>query len=162
MKKIIVLPLLLTVFLSSCSISQNSEDLTGFLTRLNSTNSSYNIEQTGFIYNNTEHSIYKFFYINEDEVLLSFKKDSVGRLTELNFVTQNQLTKNEATFTFFKNTLKAFVNNEVIFEKIISDKSLEAAFGTINNTSFATKNGNISIMLDVTEIGTVISVYKDI
>ena len=78
MKKLVVLPLFLIVFFSSCSVTWEGEDLSGFILRMNTLNEQYNLTSQGFIYSDENNNIYKFFVVNENEILLSFKNDNKG------------------------------------------------------------------------------------
>ncbi|MBE6749330.1 MAG: hypothetical protein E7557_08920 [Ruminococcaceae bacterium] len=162
MKKFIFLPLVLLIFLSSCSISKNGEDLVGFVLKMNELNESYNLSAEGFIYSEENSSIHKFFIVNESEILLSFCEDSKGRLTEMNIILSNDFQSDEAVFTFFKNSLSAFIMNDDIYSEIVENSGLSELLNSNSKETATIKSGNIELLLDVTTLGTVISVYKDI
>ena len=85
MKKFLVLALFIIVFLNSCTVTQNGEDLSGFTQRINILNEQYNLTSQGFIYSDKNDSIFKFFVVNENEILLSFKEDDKGRLLQTDY-----------------------------------------------------------------------------
>ncbi len=159
MKKFVVLPLILIIFLSGCSITENSEDLNGFILRMNILNEQYNLTPEGFIYEKETDDIYKFFIVNENEILLSFKEDDKGRLTQMNFVADNSFYEDEASFSFFKNSLNAFINNEAAYLEIIESENFTDFLKADTKESVTIKSGNIEALLDVTALGTVITVY---
>jgi len=159
MKKIVVLPFIFIIFLSSCSVTQNGEDLSAFILRMNILNEQYNLTPQGFIYSEGNDDIYKFFVVNENEILLSFKEDNKGRLTEMNFVADNKFYEDFSSFEFFKNTLNAFINNENTYLEI-TDSNIAELLKTETKESATIKSGNIEISIDVTTLGTIITVYK--
>lgn len=158
MKKFVVFPLIFLVFLSSCSVTQNAEDLSAFILRMNTLNEQYNLTPQGFIYSEENDNIYKFFIVNENEILLSFTEDNKGRLTEMNFVADNKFYEDLSSFEFFKNSLNAFINNENTYLGII-DNDITELLKTETKESVTIKNGNIEVSLDVTTLGTVITVH---
>ena len=61
MKKAMLLLLVFTIFLTGCSISEKGEDLTGFVSKMNTLNESYDMNAEGFIFEEKSNRIYKFF-----------------------------------------------------------------------------------------------------
>lgn len=162
MKKFLALGLFFIVFLNSCSVTQNGEDLSGFTQRINTLNEQYNLTSQGFIYSDENDSIFKFFIVNENEILLSFKEDEKGRLIEMNFVTNSNFYDDLSSLDFFQNSLNAFINNEKTYKEIIDNNNLAEALKTDTKETTTIKSGNIEVLLDVTTLGTVITVHKDI
>lgn len=161
MKKIVVLPFILIIFFSGCSVTQNGEDLSAFIFRMNTLNEQYNLTPQGFIYSEENDDIYKFFIVNENEILLSFKEDNKGRLSEMNFVADSNFYEDLSASEFFINSLNAFINNENTYKEII-ESNLAELFKNETKESSTIKSGNIEISIDVTTSGTVITIYKDI
>jgi predicted acetyltransferase len=129
---------------------------------MNILNEQYNLTSQGFIYSEGNDDIYKFFVVNENEILLSFKEDNKGRLTEMNFVADNKFYEDLSSFEFFKNSLNAFINNENTYREIVDHNNSEDILKTDTKETVTIKSGNIEVLLDVTTLGTVITVYKDI
>jgi len=161
MKKLFVLPLIFIIFLSSCSVAQNGEDLSSFILRINTLNEQYNLTPQGFIYSEENDDIYKFFIVSENEILLSFKEDNNGRLTEMNFVADNKFYEDSSSFEFFKNSLNAFINDENTYTEII-DNDISQLLKAQTKESVIIKSSNIEVSIDVTTLGIVITIYKDI
>ena len=161
MKKFVILPLILIIFLNSCSVTDNGEDLSAFIFRMNTLNEQYNITSQGFIYSEGNNEVYKFFIANENEILLKFKEDDKGRLTEMNFVADSKFYEDSSSYEFFNNSIYSFINNENTYKEII-DTDITQLLKTETKESVIIKRGNIEILLDVTTLGTVITVYKDI
>ena len=105
MKKFVILPLILIIFLNSCSVTDNGEDLSAFIFRMNTLNEQYNITSQGFIYSEGNNEVYKFFIANENEILLKFKEDDKGRLTEMNFVADSKFYEDSSSYEFFNNSI---------------------------------------------------------
>ena len=159
MKKLVVLPLFLIVFFSSCSVTWEGEDLSGFILRMNTLNEQYNLTSQGFIYSDENNNIYKFFVVNKNEILLSFKNDNKGRLTEMNFVADHNFYEDLSSYDFLKNALNAFINNETTYSEVIDGNNLTDILENNTKETAKIKSGNIEVLLDVTTLGTVITVH---
>ncbi len=162
MKKFIILPLISIFLLSGCSIIKNGSDLSGFIFRMNEKNESYNMTETGFLYDEEKSEFYKFFIIDENEILLTFKADEKGRLQEMNIVTSCILGNSEFLSSFIKDALFCFINDNEILNTLLTETDFNNTILTVKKETIKAKNGNVELLLDVTEIGTVITVYKDI
>jgi hypothetical protein len=162
LRKLLILPLISLFILSSCAVTKNGEDLNSFILRMNLRNESYNLSENGFLYDEEKNVFHKFFIIEEQEILLSFKSDDKGRLTQLNFIADYDFYEYEKITLFLENSLYAFINNDDLTINILSESNLFNNLSTKTKNTLKTKNGNIELLLDVTEIGTVITVYKDI
>ena len=162
MKKIIIFPLLSIFLLSGCSIIKNGSDLSGFIFRMNEKNESYTLTENGFLYNSENNEFYKYFIIDEHELLLSFKSDEKGRLTEMNITTACFFNESNFLLSFITDAIFCFINDPKITESLLNEADFNNAILTAKNETIKAKNGNIELLLDVTEIGTVITVHKDI
>ena len=107
-------------------------------------------------------NFYKFFLIDESEILLSFNTDTKGRLCEMNIVLPQDFYNNDNTSRFLENTLFCFINNAALTTEALESIDFYNAVKTTTKETIKTKSGNIELLLDVTGIGTVITVYKDI
>lgn len=161
MKKAILLLLVFTIFLTGCSISEKGEDLTGFVSKMNTLNESYDMKAKGFIFEEKSNRIYKFFIVNDTELLLSFTADNKGRLESMS-ITTSILIQDEAVLIFIKNAIFSFVDNNEIYNKIIETEHFKNALNEISKETTKIKSGNAELLLDVTTLGTVITVHKDI
>ena len=118
MKKLIILPLISIFLLSGCSIIKNGSDLSGFIFRMNEKNEGYTLTENGFLYDEEKSEFYKFFIIDENEILLAFKADEKGRLQEMNIVTSCILGNSEFLSSFIKDALFCFINDNEILKGI--------------------------------------------
>ena len=161
MKKAMLLLLVFTIFLTGCSISEKGEDLTGFVSKMNTLNESYDMKAKGFIFEEKSNRIYKFFIVNDTELLLSFTADNKGRLESMS-ITTSILIQDEAVLIFIKNAIFAFVDNNEIYNEITEAERFKNALNEISKETTKIKSGNAELLLDVTTLGTVITVHKDI
>lgn len=161
MKKAMLLLLVFTIFLTGCSISEKGEDLTGFVSKMNTLNESYDIKAKGFIFEEESNRIYKFFIVNDTELLLSFTADNKGRLESMS-ITTSILIQDEAVLIFIKNAIFSFVDNNEIYNEITEAEHFKNALNEISKETTKIKSGNAELLLDVTTLGTVITVHKDI
>jgi hypothetical protein len=161
MKKAMLLLLVFTIFLTGCSISEKGEDLTGFVSKMNTLNESYDMKAKGFIFEEKSNRIYKFFIVNDTELLLSFTADNKGRLESMS-ITTSILIQDEAVLIFIKNAIFSFVDNNEIYNEITEAEHFKNALNEISKETTKIKSGNAELLLDVTTLGTVITVHKDI
>jgi hypothetical protein len=161
MKKAMLLLLVFTIFLTGCSVSEKGEDLTGFVSKMNTLNESYDMKAKGFIFEEKSNRIYKFFIVNDTELLLSFTADNKGRLESMS-ITTSILIQDEAVLTFIKNAIFSFVDNNEIYNEITEAEHFKNALNEISTETTKIKSGNAELLLDVTTLGTVITVHKDI
>lgn len=162
MKKLLFLPFCLLIFLSGCAIQKNSEDLNGFTVRMNELNEGYNLTPEGFLYSEKENIFYKFFIINEKEVLVSFNQDNKNRLIKMDIVFETNFLDEIEAISFINNSLHAFIFDDSLAKNIISKNNFEKILKAPTNETTKIKNGNVEILIDVTELGVVLTVYKDI
>ena len=162
MKKFLVFPLISLILFSGCSIIENGSDLSSFIFRMNEKNESYNMTEKGFLHIEENNTFYKFFIIDETELLLSFNSDEKGRLTEMNLATSCFLNESDLLLSFALDTLYCFINNAECTKALLNETDFNNNIIKTKNETIKAKNGNVELLLDVTEIGTVITVYKDI
>ncbi len=155
--------LLFPLILSGCSLKENGETLQAFSNRINEINSEYNFNPDGFIFDQSERSLSKFFVFSEEnEILLNFKLNEKNRINEMNLVFDKEALNNNYSYSFLHHCIYAFCNNNELTKTLLSDIDFETA---IKNESFFTasaESDSIKLLIDTTELGTVITIYKDI
>ncbi len=161
MKKFVIFPIIFVILLSSCTATHNGQDLLGFIDRLNELNNSYTVEAEGFLFNEQSNEFSKFFKFQENEILLKFNIDDKGRLTAMNIVFENNFIKNESAYEFLLNSIKAFICNDETSKKLLTDDFLKQ-FNCECPETHKNEVDNIKTLIDVTDLGTVITIYKDI
>lgn len=158
-----ILVLFITLFLlSGCSLSKKGYSLGAFCERMNELCEDYQLTPDGFIYNERKNSLTKYYSFNEKEIMLSFLYNNKNELQTLHIVFDN-LTKNDTTeINFIKNSIYAFIDNTTEADNLLAEADFENAIFIKNINTKKTKIGNTEMLIDVTEIGTVISVVQNI
>lgn len=163
-KKYKLLPIIfsiLTIF-SSCALKESGKSLSAFVERLNTINESYNITESGFIINEEKCTLTKFFDFADNSIMLQFTYSDKNELTSLNIVFDNITENNSEELTFIKNVISAFINDEKTYGDLLTEISFDTCLYTVNNNTQKAKIGNVEMLIDVTEIGTVITVFQNI
>ena len=149
--------------LNSCVFATTGESLKAFSNRMNELNKNYNMTADGYIIDTKTSYLTKFFKFSENEIMLNFKYDNKHRLNEMNIVFDpGILNKNPDALIFIENCIKCFVNNEIAEEEILNSTDFNNSIKQINMKTISAEADNIKIEIDTTELGTVITVYKDI
>lgn len=153
----------LTLSLCSCAFSENGESITAFSNRMNSYNESYNMSSDGYIFDKAENSFTRFFKFSEEEVMLRFVTDKKNRATELHIVFDTGETEESTDISVFvENSLKSFCQDEKTYISLCDKIDLENILSKPTAQTISAEYGNIVLKADITEIGTVISICKDI
>lgn len=153
----------LTLSLCSCAFSENGESITAFSNRMNSYNESYNMSSDGYIFDKAENSFTRFFKFSEEEVMLRFVTDKKNRATELHIVFDTGATEENTDISVFvENSLKSFCQDEKTYISLCDKIDLENILSKPTAQTISAEYGNIVLKADITEIGTVISICKDI
>ncbi len=155
-----IILIILTIF-SSCNLKENGKSLSAFVTRLNNINKSYNITETGFIIDEKNKTLTKFFTFSNNNVMLQFTYSDNNELNSANIVFDNITENNPEELIFIKNVITAFINNEEIESKLLTAIEFDTCIFTIDKNTKKAKIGNVEMLIDVTEIGTVITVLQN-
>lgn len=151
------------ITLNGCVFSTTGDSLEAFSRRMNEINESYNMTSEGYIIDTKECTLTKFFRFSENEIMLNFKYDKKHRLIEMNIVFEPViLDETPEALTFIESCIKCFVQNEKVEKEILNTTDFENAIKKINMKTISAEADNIKIEIDTTNLGTVISVYKDI
>ncbi len=151
------------ITLNGCVFSTTGDSLEAFSRRMNEINESYNMTSEGYIIDTEKSQLTKFFRFSENEIMLNFKYDKKHRLNEMNIVFEPViLDETPEALTFIESCIKCFVQNEKVEKEILNTTDFENAIKKINMKTISAEADNIKIEIDTTNLGTVISVYKDI
>lgn len=163
-RKIFLLFLLLSIItLNSCSFSTTGESLEAFSKRMNKVNENYNMTADGYIIDEAISTLTKFFKFSQKEILLNFKYDKKYRLNEMNIVFEPViLEENTDSSTFIYDCIKCFVQDEKVEKEILNETDFENSIRKINLKTISAEADNIKIEIDTTNLGTVVTVYRDI
>lgn len=159
-----ILSLLFSIInLSGCVFSTTGESLEAFSRRMNETNDIYNMTSENYIIDTKKCTLTKFFKFSENEIMLKFGYDKKHRLNEMNLVFESKiLTENPESLTFIKDCIKCFVQEEKSEKEILNETDFENAITNINIKTISAEADNIKIEIDTTNLGTVITIYRDI
>lgn len=164
MKKTVFTILFVTCFLfslCSCTISNTGATLYGFTKRMNELNEGYSLTDDGYIIDQENQTFTKYFTFNEKNVMLTFSYNEKNELNSMNIVSDSLTAEDSAQFEFIKNCIYAFVCNEQIANNIFTDSDFDNIVFNVNINTKKTKSGNVEMLIDVTEIGTVITVSQN-
>lgn len=155
--------LLFITFFNGCVFSTTGESLEAFSNRMNEMNENYNMTANGYIIDTEKSELTKFFRFSENEIMLNFKYDKKHRLTEMSIVFEAVIL-NEApdSLTFIENCIKCFVDNEKAEAEILNEIDFESTIKEVNMKTTSAEADNIKMEIDTTQLGTVITVYKDV
>lgn len=114
----------------------------------------------GYIIDEENNTFYRFFQFDKNEVFLKFRYDENFSLTEINITFEKGAQNEKSVFVFVENCLKAFINNENIYDTLSKKINLSKTLckNTLKTKEAETKN--IKMCVDVSDIGSVISVTR--
>ncbi len=155
--------LLSLITLNSCVFETTGESLKAFSNRMNELNKNYNMTADGYIIDTEKSYLTKFFKFAENEIMLCFKYDKKHRLNEMNLIFESViLDEAPEALTFIEDCIKCFVQNEETEKEILNETDFEKSIRKINMKTISAETDNIKIEIDTTELGTVITIYKDV
>ena len=159
----ILILLFSVVSLNSCVFSTTGESLSAFSNRMNEINESYNMTTEGYIIDTENCELTKFFRFPEQEIMLNFRYDKKYRLNEMNIVFDAVISdiSNEA-LTFVKDSIKAFIQNEEAEQELLNKVDFENSVKKVSIKTKSAETDNIKIEIDTTELGTIITIYKEL
>ena len=162
-KKYILTPLLFVIILTltGCSFSSTGNSLYGFTQRMNQFPEQYNLTQTGYIFNEQNHTLTRFFKFGNDEIMLQFEYADENELSCLHIVFDNNCKNNSQAVKFAENCIEAYIENKEITEDLMNKIDFKTAINTTSYETKQAKSGDTELLLDTTAIGTVISVSRN-
>lgn len=159
----IIIALLSLITLNSCVFATTGESLEAFSNRMNELNEGYNMTSDGYIMDTENCRLTKFFKFSENEMMLNFKYDKKYRLNEMNIAFDPDiLNENPDALTFIEDCIKCFVDNETSEAEILNSTDFNSSINEINMKTISAEADNIKMEIDTTQLGTVVTVYKDI
>lgn len=149
------------ILFCSCSISDTGSNIYGFTKRINQTDKSYNMTVNGYIIDQENKTFTKYFTFDEKNLMLRFTYNKKNELDSMSIVFDNLTADDSAQLKFIKNCISSFVCNDAEVKQIFAEGDFENALFTKDINTKKTKVGNTEILIDVTEIGTVITVLQN-
>ncbi len=162
-KRVFLIFLCCTLFLvlCSCKIEEKGESLNAFVNRMNN-KYDYNMELEGFIVDESNNTFTKFFKLTTNDIMLQFSYDkTTNNLISLHIVFDTITKNNTEEILFFESTIYEFINNDAVAEELLEKLHFPDALYIKDINTKKEKVDNAEILIDVTDIGTVISVVKN-
>lgn len=147
---------------NGCESDTKGQTLSAFSERMNVLNEAYQMTPSGYIYDYDKKTISKFYTTDKREILVQFTMNDNSELCSMNIVFDNLTEDNQEELKFINHCIVAFVNNDSLTEELLAGIDFYTA---IYVPSYETRNkkiGDVEILMDVTEIYTVISVVQNI
>ena len=161
-KKIFLFFLLTTFFvLSGCSIKHSGNTLYGFTQRMNEANPDYSLTDSGYIYNEEEHSLTKYYVIDDTNIVLQFTTDEKNELYSMNIVFDNLTESNTDELEFIKNCIECYCEEPETASTLLSESNFPQTLFIKSPDTSKNKIGNTEMLIDVTDIGCVITVFRN-
>ncbi len=153
--------LCIVLLLCSCTISHTGATVYGFTKRINHLDKGYNMSVNGYIIDQENKTFTKYFTFNEKNLMLRFTYNQKNELDSMSLAFDNLSADDTAQLRFIKNCIFSFVCNDEQVNKILAEADFENALFTKDINTKKTKVGNTEMLIDVTEIGTVITVLQN-
>lgn len=162
-KRVLLLIFVIVLIITSegCTFSQKGSTINGFAQRMNEYNESYNMTADGYIFDSSEGSFSKFIKFGEEEIFLKFFTDEKNRTDTLHIVFTTGVTENNSNIKYFiGHCIKAFYENDEETEKILNEIDFHNTITHIQKDTKSAEADNIKMEIDITGLGTVVSLYK--
>ena len=163
LKGIKIIGLFLCIFsLSGCVFATNGNSINSFSQRLNNLQENNTFSAENYIIDKSASTLTKYFKFNQNEIMLQFKYDHKNRLNEMNIAFDFAPAEGSEELQFIEDLITAFCQSEEIKNDLLNSTDFENAIRVIRKETISAESGNIKMEIDVTQLGTVISFYKDI
>ena len=162
--KILFMVIILFTLVSAvgCDSDSKGNTLAAFSERMNALNEEYKMTPTGYIYDSDKKTISKFYTTDKREILVQFSMNDNSELTSMNIVFDNLTEDNQEERNFIYHCIVAYINNDSTTEELLSGIDF---YKTLYIPSYETRNkkvGDATILMDVTDGYTVITVEQNI
>lgn len=157
---IAIIMLLCLGFLSGCKVKTEGDTIQAFTNRINELYGYEAFTVSGYIYDTHDKTISKFYSTDKREFLLKFAINENFLLKNMNIVFDSASQIEDEEKIFIKNCIYAFVNDKTTADNLMHETALFRENFAPSYNTLSKKIGDIEIMIDITEIGTVITVVK--
>lgn len=148
---------------SGCVFSADGESLEAFSRRMNVLNENYAMSADGYIIDTENRTFTKFFKYSHNEIMLEFAYDQKNRLTQMNLVFEPVIFEEcPDSLDFISNCIISFCQNENTSDEILSKYIVTEKLKTVQPETTSAEAGNIKLEIDTTQLGTVLTLYRDI
>ena len=128
---------------------------------MNEKNPAYSMTNSGYIYDEAESTLTKYYVINDTNIMLRFTLDSNNELCSMNIVFDNLTESNTNEIEFIKNSIGCYCNNSEISGPLLDEVNFPQVLFKKEINTTKSKIGNTEILIDVTDIGCVITVVQN-
>ena len=160
MKKIKFLPLFLIICLCGCTKDVHDSGIYGFTERLSCPDAGFSVSAEGFINNREDKTLCRCFTSGDKDIILQFVYDDDGRLERGDFIFDSLGTDDTRELKFIKECVKAYFDSDEDTAAIFDTLNLDRALLKQTLKTKTAESGLCKLMLDVTAVGTVVTVYK--
>ncbi len=157
----LLIALCFSLILCGCSLQTTGNSLFAFNQRLNELYATETFSESGYILDQKKCTLTQFYKFNDNEIMLQFVYNGKNELKQMNISAGPQDFNNKSCLLFAKNCISAFINDTKAEESILNEIDFENAVKTPDINTKEAKSGDIELLLDVTEIGTVITVVQN-
>lgn len=164
MAKKCITPLLLILFiliLGGCAVSETGNSLYAFTERMNKISDSYSLNQDGYIYDSGDKTFTRFYKFEKNEIMLRFTCGENEDIYRLDLVFPTKSADNPQELQFIKNCISAYINDGETEDDLISQSDFDNTLKKIANETKKAKSGDTEILIDVTALGTVVTVIQN-
>ena len=151
----------MTFVLSGCAVSETGNSLHAFTERMNKISESYSLTENGYIFNNTDNTLTRFYKFNTNEIMVQFTCDENNNLYRLDLVFPNKCVKNPQELKFIKDCISAYINNTEIQTDLMNELDFDNTVNEIKYETQKAESGDTEMLIDVTAIGTVITIIQN-
>lgn len=149
------------LFSSGCTIEETGNTLHAFTERMNRIDENYSLSENGYIYNKKEKTLTRFYKFNENEIMLRFTCDESNNLSKLDIAFPLDCAKSTQELRFIKDCITAYINNEEVYSEIIQTSDFDNTIKKVSYKTTQTDSGEIEMNIDVTTIGTVVTIMQN-
>ena len=151
----------MTFVLSGCAVFETGNSLYAFTERMNKISESYSLTENGYIFNNTDNTLTRFYKFNTNEIMVQFTCDENNNLYRLDLVFPNECVKNPQELKFIKDCISAYINNTEIQTDLMNELDFDNTVNEIKYETQKAESGDTEMLIDVTAIGTVITIIQN-
>lgn len=164
MKKTIsfaIITLCLLFLFNGCTLKTTGNSLYAFSERLNEIYETDTFNEVGYIVDQSNCTLTQFYKFNLKEIMLQFTYNEKNELTKMDLTFKNDVIENSDCYNFIKNCLTAYINDEKTESEILTDIDFNNTLSKTDINTKTSKIGDIEMLIDTTEIGTVITVVQN-
>ena len=164
MKKKYILPFLavfLMLFSGGCDVSETGNSLHAFTERMNKISETYSLTENGYIFNDNDNTLTRFYKFEKNEIMVQFTCDESYNLSRLDLVFPNECSENTQELKFIKDCISAYINDAEKHTALMNELDFDEKIHNPGYETHKAESGDTEIQIDVTAIGTVITIIQN-